>query len=121
MDNASTISKKTILHLIPVTPVPAPKFEYYMSELQDYKPSPFGTVNTIHILKSGEIVSSLAEYEKVEQRFSWVNKRYILLKLLHLRNLTDNNKKSVIAIYEDGQHIKEFINVDPAFRPLAFC
>ena len=92
-----------------------------MQQLQDYKLSPFGTVNTIHILKSGEIISTLAEYEKVEQRFSWVNKRNILLKLLHLRNLTDNDKKSVIVIYEDGQHTKEFINVEEDFRPLTFC
>ncbi len=83
--------------------------------------SPLGTVRTIHILNTGEIISSLAEYEKVEERFSWVNKRDILSKLLHLRNLTDHHKFSVIVIYEDGQLIREHINVDENFKPLSFC
>ena len=83
--------------------------------------SPLGSVRTIHILNTGEIISSLAEYEKVEQRFSWVNKRDILSKLLHLRNLTDHHKLSVLVIYEDGQLIREFINVEENFKPLSFC
>ena len=83
--------------------------------------SHFGMVSTMHILKSGEIISSLAEYQKVEERFSWVDRSYIVSKILQLKKLTDDTKKSVIVIYEEGHLIKEFVNVEHAFKPLAFC
>jgi hypothetical protein len=91
------------------------------------KPSPsfhqadFGIVSTMHILNSGEIISSLAEYQKVEDRFSWVDRSFIVSKILHLRKLTDDTKRSVIVIYEEGHLIKEYVNVEHAFKPLAFC
>ena len=80
-----------------------------------------GSVTTVHILKGGELVLSLDEYQKVEDRFTWVNRRDIVTKILRLRSLTDLTKKSIIAIYEEGNSIKEFVNVDPDFKPLPFC
>jgi hypothetical protein len=80
-----------------------------------------GSVFTIHILNTGEIISNVEDYMKVEDRFDWVDRKFIIEKMLHLRQLTDEEKRSVIVIYEDGQQIKEFINVEPSFKPLAFC
>ncbi len=85
-----------------------------------YQPG-FGMVITMHILNSGEIISSLAEYQRVEERFSWVDRSFIVSKILHLKKLTDDSKRSVIVIYEEGRVIKEYINVEHSFRPLAFC
>ncbi|HLK29634.1 MAG TPA: hypothetical protein VKT28_13745 [Puia sp.] len=81
----------------------------------------FGIVSTIHILQSGEVIKSVEEYMKVEDRFSWVDKTYIVGKILQLRKLTDSTKRSVIAIYEDGHLIREFVNVDREFMPLVYC
>jgi hypothetical protein len=80
-----------------------------------------GSVFTIHILNTGEIISNVEDYLKFEDRFEWVDRKYIIEKMLHLRQLTDEQKRSVIAIYEDGRQIKEFVNVEPSFKPLAFC
>jgi len=88
---------------------------------QPYNPQHPGSVYTIHILNTGEIISNVQEYMKFEDRFDWVDRKFIIEKMLHLRQLTDDQKRSVIVIYEDGQKIREFINVDPSFRPLAFC
>ena len=79
-----------------------------------------GVVNTIHVLKSGEIITNVEDYMKIEERFDWVERKYIVEKILHLRQLTDDGKKSVIVIYEEGHVIKEFVNVDHSFTPLAF-
>jgi hypothetical protein len=81
----------------------------------------YGIVSTVHILESGEVISSVEDYMKVEDRFSWVDKSYIVSKILHLRKLTDEHKRSVIAIYEDGHKIREFVNVEKEFMPLAYC
>ena len=86
-----------------------------------YYQSAFGTVNTIHVLKSGEIVYGVKQYLEVEGHFSWVDRKSIIEKILRLRRLTDEKKNSVIVLYEDGHHIREFINVDYSFRPLAYC
>ena len=88
---------------------------------QPYNPQHPVSVYTIHILNTGEIISNVHEYMKFEDRFDWVDRKFIIEKMLHLRQLTDDQKRSVIVIYEDGQKIREFINVDPSFRPLAFC
>ena len=85
-----------------------------------YQPAS-GTVNTIHVLKSGEIICGVKEYLEVENHFSWVDRRSIVEKILKLKRLTDERKSSVIVLYEDGQHIREFINVDYSFMPLAYC
>ncbi len=86
-----------------------------------YNPSASGTVSTVHVLKSGEIVHGVQEYLKVENHFSWVDRKSIVEKILRLRTLTDEKKSSVIVLYEEGHHIKEFINVDYSFTPLAYC
>jgi hypothetical protein len=39
----------------------------------------------------------------------------MIARLLTLRRVTDPEKKSIIAIYEEGQVIKEFINLDEHF------
>ena len=77
-------------------------------------------VYTIHVLKTGEFITSVQEYMKFEDRFSWVDKRFIVERILHARQRTDEEKKSVIVIYEDGQMIKEYINVDHSFTPLSY-
>lgn len=92
-----------------------------MQTFQSYQVTEPGLVNTIHILSSGEIISSLEEYLKVEDRFSWVNRSFIIAKMLELRKVTDSRKKSIIAIYEEGHLIREYINVEETFRPLSFC
>jgi hypothetical protein len=61
------------------------------------------------------------DYLEVENHFSWVDRRFIVEKILKLKRLTDECKNSVIVLYEDGQHIREFINVDYSFMPLAYC
>jgi hypothetical protein len=86
-----------------------------------YSPSASGTVSTVHVLKSGEIVYGVQEYLKVENHFSWVDRRWIVEKILRLRRLTDEKKSSMIVLYEDGHHVREFINVDYTFTPLAYC
>ncbi|HLY69237.1 MAG TPA: hypothetical protein VKR53_05880 [Puia sp.] len=80
-----------------------------------------GAVFTVHILNTGEIISNVEEYMKFEDRFEWVDRKFIIEKMLHLRQLTDEEKRSVIVIYEDGQKIREFVNVEHSFKPLAFC
>ena len=87
---------------------------------QSFSPADPGTVRTIHILKDGTFVSSVEDFQAVQERFAWVNKADMIRRILHLRTVTDESKKSVIAIYEEGQ-IKEFHNVDQWFRPLSFC
>ncbi|MES1218465.1 MAG: hypothetical protein ABUT20_23360 [Bacteroidota bacterium] len=79
----------------------------------------YGNVNTLHILNTGEVISTHDQYQFVEDRFNWVDKARIISRILRLRLLTESHKKSVIAIYEDGQVIKEYINVDDYFQPLA--
>lgn len=78
----------------------------------------YGNVNTLHILKTGEVISSHDQYQFVEDRFNWVDKPGIISRILRLRLVTDSHKKTIIAIYEDGQIIKEFVNVDDYFKPL---
>jgi hypothetical protein len=75
-------------------------------------------VSTVHILSSGRMISSVEEYMEVEDRFGWVDKTAIVAKLLALRRLTEERKKSIIVLFEDGQIIREYINVDPSFNPL---
>ncbi len=80
-----------------------------------------GAVNIIHVLKSGEIISRVRDYLEVESHFLWVDRRSIVEKILRLKKLTDHRKSSVIVLYEDGQQIREFVNVEYTFMPLAYC
>jgi hypothetical protein len=77
-----------------------------------------GKIHTLHVLKSGTIISSFEAFREVEDRFSWVNKADIISKILRLQKLTDEHKQSVVVVYEDGQQIKEFLNVSNWFNPL---
>ncbi|HLX91986.1 MAG TPA: hypothetical protein VKR32_09910 [Puia sp.] len=77
----------------------------------------YGQVHTLHVLKSGEIITTLAEFEPVEHRFQWVDRKAIIQRILYLRTVTDNAKKSVIVIYEDGQLVRELVNVEREFVP----
>ncbi|PWT75439.1 MAG: hypothetical protein C5B59_08965 [Bacteroidetes bacterium] len=88
--------------------------------MDDYQVSERGLVSTIHVLKSGEIISSVHDYMKVEDRFSWVDRTYIVSKILELQKKTDERKRSFIVIYEDGNLIREFVNVDQGFKPLNY-
>jgi hypothetical protein len=75
----------------------------------------------MHILNTGEIVTSLEDYLKVQTRFSWVDQSQIISSIFRLRRLTESPNKSVIVIYEEGRMIKEYVNVDESFTPLVFC
>jgi hypothetical protein len=92
-----------------------------MDTTHDHHVSERGLVSTIHVLKSGEIISSVQDYMKVEDRFSWVDRTFIISKILDLQKKTDDRRRSFIVIYEDGNHIREYVNVDQTFKPLSFC
>ena len=91
-----------------------------MSTVDDYRVSERGLVSTIHVLNTGEIISSVQDYMKVEDRFSWVDRTFIISKILELQKKTDDRKRSFIVIYEDGNLIREFVNVDQGFKPLGY-
>src|ERR1700730_2293253 len=89
-----------------------------MDNKQYYQLPETSKVTTVHILKSGEIISTVQEFMKVEERFAWVDKSYIVATILRLGALTTERKRSLIAIYEEGRQIKEYINVEHEFLPL---
>jgi len=91
-----------------------------MNTVDDYRVSERGIVSTIHVLNTGEIISSVQDYMKVEDRFSWVDRTFIITKILELQKRTDDRKRSFIVIYEDGNLIREFVNVDQGFKPLGY-
>ena len=92
-----------------------------MHTSEDHKVSERGVVSTIHVLKTGEIISSVQDYMKVEDRFSWVDRTFIVSKILDLQKKTDDRRRSFIVIYEEGNLIREYVNVDYSFKPLSFC
>ena len=92
-----------------------------MHTIEDSRISDKGFVSTIHVLSGGEIIYSVQDFMKIESRFSWVDKRLLVGKILELQKKTDDRKHSYIVIYEDGNLIREFLNVDQTFRPLPFC
>ena len=86
--------------------------------------SPFperGFVSTVHVLKDGEIIYSLQDFLKIENRFTWVDKKYLVSKILELQKKTDDRRRSFLVIYEDGNQIREFVNMDHTFKPLPYC
>lgn len=91
-----------------------------MSHIRNYHLPDFAKVTTVHVLKTGEIITSLEDYLKVQDRFSWVDQAYIIATVFRLRRLTDSPRKSIIVIYEEGQVIKEYVNVEESFIPLVF-
>ena len=72
-------------------------------------------VRTVHILKTGELIFSLEEYKKVQERFSWVDKAFVLSEIFRLRPLTDTDRYSFVVIYEDSKLIKPLLNLEPEF------
>jgi hypothetical protein len=92
----------------------------YMSHIQTYQLPDFARVYTVHVLTTGEIISSLEDYLKVKERFAWVDQSHIISSIFRLRRLTESPKKSVIVIYEENRAIKEYVNVEENFKPLIF-
>jgi hypothetical protein len=80
-----------------------------------------GFVSTVHVLKGGEIIYSLQDFLKIESRFSWVDKKYLVTKILELQRKTDDRRRSFLVIYEDGDQIREYVNMDQTFQPLPYC
>ena len=74
-----------------------------------------GSVRTVHILKTGELIFSLEDYQKVQHRFSWVDKALVLSEIFRLRPLTDPDRFSFVAIYEEAKTIKPLLNLEPEF------
>ena len=91
-----------------------------MDSLTDSRISEKGFVSTIHVLSDGEIIYTVQDFMKIENRFAWVDKKSLVEKILELRRKTDDRKRSYIVIYEEGNMIREFVNVDQSFRPLPF-
>jgi len=91
-----------------------------MLPVENYRISERGFVTTIHILNTGEIIYSVHDFMKVEDRFSWVDKKYLVGKILELQKKTDDHKRSYLVIYEEGNLIREVLNVDQAFKPLPY-
>ena len=77
-------------------------------------------VSTMHVLNTGEIIESREGFEKVQERFSWADRKTAIQRIIQLRSLTDLGKKSIIVYYEQGHQIKEHINVETNFHPLRF-
>jgi hypothetical protein len=94
---------------------------FFMQSMTVSPISERGFVSTVHILKDGEIIYSLQDFLKIESRFSWVDKKYLVSKILELQKKTDDRKRSFLVIYEDGNQIREFVNMDHTFQPLPFC
>jgi hypothetical protein len=80
-----------------------------------------GFVGTVHVLKGGELIYSLQDFLKIESRFSWVDKKYLVSKILELQKKTDDRRRSFLVIYEDGNQIREYVNMDHHFKPLPYC
>ena len=80
-----------------------------------------GFVSTVHVLKDGEIIYSLQDFLKIESRFTWVDKKYLVTKILELQKKTDDRRRSFLVIYEDGNQIREYVNMDQTFKPLPYC
>jgi hypothetical protein len=79
----------------------------------------FGKVRTLHVLSDGEIIDSLEKYERVSERFAWVDRTTMIARILELRRLTDENRQSVVVLYEEGRRMRSFLNVEEHFNPLS--
>jgi len=38
-----------------------------------------------------------------------------------LQKKTDDRRRSFLVIYEDGNQIREYVNMDQTFKPLPYC
>jgi hypothetical protein len=79
-----------------------------------------GFVSTVHVLKGGEIIYSLQDFLKIESRFSGLIK-ISGRKILELQKKTDDRRRSFLVLYEEGNQIREFVNMDQTFQPLPYC
>jgi|GEM_PF-3914045 len=77
----------------------------------------YSTVTTVYVLADGALVHTPEAYQQVEERFSWVDKRDIITRLLRLRRETDEHNRSYIFIYENSRLIKEHLNVSENMNP----
>ena len=92
-----------------------------MHTLEGSRISEKGFVSTIHVLSNGEIIYTVQDFMRIESRFSWVDKKFLVGKILELQKKTDDRKTSYIVLYEEGNQIREFVNVDQGFKPLPYC
>jgi hypothetical protein len=92
-----------------------------MHPVETSAPSDKGFVSTVHVLKDGEIIYSFQDFLKIENRFSWVDRRYLVGKILELQRKTDDRRRSFLVIYEEGNQIREYVNMDQTFKPLPYC
>jgi hypothetical protein len=92
-----------------------------MYSVETSAPSERGFVSTVHVLKNGEMIYSLQDFQKIENRFSWVDKKYLISKILELQRKTDDRRRSFLVIYEDGNQYREYVNMDQTFQPLPYC
>ena len=93
-------------------------YKNFVSMQDSFAPSSPNKVTTVHILGDGQIITTLPDFQRVEDRFAWVSRADMIARILTLRRITDPEKKSIIAIYEEGQTIREFVNLDEHF-PIA--
>jgi hypothetical protein len=80
-----------------------------------------GFVSTIHVLADGEIIYSLQDFLKIENRFAWVDKKFLVSRILELQKKTDDRRRSFLVIYEEGNQYREYVNMDYNFQPLPYC
>lgn len=76
----------------------------------------FSSVQTVYVLVSGEQVISHPEFERVKDRFDWLDKKVLLAEMLHLRRLTNAGCRSILAVYEEGKQFKTFLNLSADFH-----
>ncbi len=79
-----------------------------------------GFVSTIHVLNTGEILCSNQEYREFEDRFIWVDRKTLVSRILALQKLTDDHKISYLVLYEEGNRMREYVNMEQGFRPLPY-
>jgi hypothetical protein len=92
-----------------------------MYSVETSVPSERGFVSTVHVLKSGEMIYSLQDFLKIETRFSWVDKKFLINKILELQKKTDDRRRSFLVFYEEGNQVREYVNMDHSFTPLPYC
>ena len=113
MDNISTSILNRLVNSLTKTP--------HMHSVEVNPVSERGFVSTVHVLKDGEIIHSLQDFLKIENRFSWVDKKYLVSKILELQKKTDDRRRSFLVFYEEGNQIREYVNMDQTFQPLPYC
>ena len=113
MDNISKIIFGSLVN----SPIKQP----HMHSVETSAPSERGFVSTVHVLKGGEMIYSLQDFLKIETRFSWVDKKFLINKILEIQKKTDDRRRSFLVFYEEGNQIREYINMDYSFTPLPYC